>query len=105
MHLATITEIWISIIYVNEKKGIRRTSPITAKGNIEDDIMLLEVLCDVVKVPSREHGIGSTPRIGVRGSLVDIVRNGLVSEEPSFDRLFVQNVGVNTALFMLTPCP
>ena len=120
------------MIYVDEKKGgstvrltlevcrisdglvasarasagcIGRTSPVTAKGNIEDDVMLLEVLCDVAKVPSKEDDIGSTPRIGVRGSLVDIVRNGLVSEEPNFDRLFVQNVGVNTTLFMLTPCP
>ena len=133
MNLATITAIRISIIVdVNEKqeestvrltlevgkisdglvtgtgasaRSVSRTSPITAKCNIENNIVLLEVLCDVAKVPSREDGIGSTPRIGGRGTLVGIVRNGLVSEEPNFDRLFVQNVGVNTALFMLTPCP
>ena len=107
--MAAITEIRISIIYVNEKKGgstvrltlevcrisdglcastrasaggISITSPITAEGDIENDIVLLEVLCDVARVASREDGIGSTPRIGVRRALVDIVGNRLTSEEP-----------------------
>ena len=41
--------------------GISITSPITAEGDIENDIVLLEVLCDVARVASREDGIGSTP--------------------------------------------
>ena len=76
--------------------GISITSPITAKGNIEDDIVLLEVLCDVARIASREDGVGGAPGIGVRCALVDIVGNGLTSEEPDFDRLFVPNMRVNT---------
>ena len=76
--------------------GISITSPVTAKRDIENDVVLLEVLCDVARVASGEDGVGSTPGIGVRCALVDIVGNGLTSEEPDFDRLFVPNVCVNT---------
>ena len=49
--------------------GISITGPVTAKGNIENDLVLLEALRDVARIASREDGIGSTPRIGVRSSL------------------------------------
>ena len=65
--------------------GISITSPITAKGNIENDIVLLEVLCDIAGIASREDGIRSAPRIGVRCILVDIAGNSLMSEESNFD--------------------
>ena len=61
--------------------GISITSPITAKGNIENDIVLLEVLCDVARIASRENGIGSTPRIGVRCALVHVASDSLTSEK------------------------
>ena len=77
-------------------RSISITSPITAKCNIENDIVLLEVLCDVARIASRENGIGSTPRIGVRCALVDIVGNSLASEKPDLNRLFVPNVRIDT---------
>ena len=58
--------------------------------------MLLEVFRDVARIASREDGVGSTPRIGVRCTLVDVVGNGLTSEEPDLDRLLVPNVRIDT---------
>ena len=61
-------------------RTVSRTSPVTAKGDVEDDIVLLEVLYDVARIASGEERIGSTPGIGVRCALVHVVSDSLTSE-------------------------
>ena len=83
-------------------RGISIANPVTAKGDIENDIMLLEVLCDIAGIASREDGIRSAPGIGIGSALVDVVGNGLTSEEPHLNRLFIPNVCIDTTV---KPCP
>ena len=62
-------------------RTVSRTSPVAAKGDVEDDIVLLKVLYDVARIASEEERIESTPGIGVRCDLVHFVRDNLTSEK------------------------
>ena len=62
-------------------RTVSRTSPVTAKGDVEDDIVLLKVLYNVARIASGEEHIGSTPGIGVRCALVHVASDSLTSEK------------------------